>query len=123
MNPNISDPQRKELAWELVKMLATQRGQYYMSRNFSAMPAIPQVAEEVGILNDVYYNAFVKAAYETMPTYWTKIPGFANAFDQYDAKARDAFLNGRQDLRVAISQQLDAMEEGLRKAFTSGAVN
>ena len=43
MNPNIEDPERRELAWKLLKKLGTERGQYYMSRNFWAMPSIPAV--------------------------------------------------------------------------------
>lgn len=117
MNPNIEDPQRRELAWKLLKKLGTERGQYYMSRNFWAMPSIPAVAEEVGMLNDQYYRAFFEAAFESMPTYWTKIPMFGNAFDHYYNQIRDDYLLGRQDLSVAISQQIDAIDRSLQQAF------
>lgn len=118
MNPNIEDPERRELAWKLLKKLGTERGQYYMSRNFWAMPSIPAVADEIGMIDDEYYRPFFEAAFQTMPTYWTKIPFFGDVFDRHYNEIRAAYLQGQQDLAVAISQNIAAIERSLQQAFS-----
>ncbi len=117
LNPNIKDANRKELAWQLVKMLGTERGQYYMGRTGWAMPSIPSVAREVGILRDPYYAAFFEAAYHSMPTYWTKVPTFGRVFDEPFSQAREQYLTGRQALDVAIREVVDRIEQNLRQVW------
>ena len=113
LNPNIEDPERRELAWKLVKKLGTESGQYYMSRNFWAMPSIPSVAAEIGMTTDPHYGPFFAAAYESMPTYWTKVPLFGQVFDSHYGQIRDDFLWRDVDLQVAVSQRIDAIEKAL----------
>lgn len=88
-----------------------------MSRNFWAMPSVPAIAGEIGMLDDEYYRAFFEAAFESMPTYRTKIPLFSDVFDRHYNQIRDAYLHGRQDLAVAISQHIEAIERSLQQSI------
>lgn len=119
LNPFIKDPKRAELAWQLVKHLGGPRGQYFMGRNFWAMPSIPSVAREIGMVSDKYYGAFFQAAYSSMPTYWTKIPSFGNNFNDLWHPMAEAVARGQKGLRTGVSEILDAADRNLKAAFAA----
>ncbi|HET7558524.1 MAG TPA: extracellular solute-binding protein [Limnochordia bacterium] len=112
LNPNLKDPDVREAAWQLVKFLGTAKGQWHMSHALWAMTSIPSVAQQVGITSDPYYKAFFDAAYESMPTYWTKVPDFDKNFNQPWQKAKTPALSG-QPLKVGLGGVVPVIEKNL----------
>jgi len=101
----------KKEAIKLLEYLAGPIGHYEMARSGWCLPAIPSVAEELGLVEDEYDAPLLEAVrYASKVPYFLRNPRWANEIRPVLWENLDRVFQGQKDAKTALAIAADAIE-------------